>query len=105
MIRSALIFLAVSFLASPIAMAGEQSIPAQYEPYVALLKAQKQLHNAQYQSAAHRLRTLESLLAEGHASWLEVRRQQLKATNLLAKSEFIQRIRRPCSVGTRGVGW
>ena len=88
MIRSALIFLAVSFLASPIAMAGEQSIPAQYEPYVALLKAQKQLHNAQYQSAAHRLRTLESLLAEGHASWLEVRRQQLKATNLLAKANL-----------------
>ncbi len=86
MIRSALIFLAVSFLASPIAVAGEQSIPPQYQPYIALLKAQKQLHNAQYQSAAHRLRTLESLLAEGHASWLEVRRQQLKATNLLAKA-------------------
>ena len=86
MIRSALIFLAVSVLASPFAMAAEQPIPAQYRPYVALLQAQKQLHDAQYQSAAHRLRTLESLLAEGHASWLEIRRQRLTATNFLAKT-------------------
>ena len=86
MIRSAMIFLAVSVLSSPFAVAAEQPIPTQYQPYVALLQAQKQLHNAQYHSAAHRLRSLESLMAEGHASWLEVRRQQLAATNLLAKT-------------------
>ena len=86
MIRSALIFLAVFVLANPSAVFAEQPIPTQYEPYFTLLQAQKQLHNAQYQSAAHRLRALESLLAEGHASWLEVRRQRLTATNLLAKT-------------------
>ena len=86
MIRSVLIFLAVSVLANPYSVAGEQTIPTQYQAYVVLLQAQKQLHNAEYQSSAHRLRTLESLMADGHASWLEVRRQQLATTNLLAKA-------------------
>jgi len=86
MIRFALIFLAVTALASPSAAIAEQPISTQYQPYFALLQAQKQLHNAQYQSAAPRLRTLESLLAGGHASWLEVRRQRLKATNLWEKT-------------------
>ena len=87
MIRPALIFLAVTVLASPFVAAAEQPIPTQYRPYVAVLQAQQQLHHAQYESSAHRLRSLESLKANGHASWLEVRRQQLVVTNLWAKSK------------------
>ena len=89
MIRSALTFLAILVLTANLdSVAAEQPIPNQYQPYVSLLQAQKSLHDAEYQSAAQRLRSLETLKAGGHASWLEVRRQQLNTDNLLVKAKM-----------------
>lgn len=89
MIRYSLTFFVTLVLTATSSWASaKEAIPNRYQPYVSLLQAQKRLHDAEYQSAAHRLQTLESLKAAGHASWLEVRRQKLKANGLQLKTQM-----------------
>ena len=89
MIRSSLTFVAILVLTGiPGWISAEEIKPNQYRPYVSLLQAQKSLHDAEYQNAAHRLQTLEELRAGGHASWLEVRRQRLSSDSLHLKAQM-----------------
>ena len=91
MLKSTVILLALCF-SFPAIVSADQWENQDGSAYHQLLSAQQHLLQSELTQHKTRLHNLQQLEAGGHASWLEVQRQQLKTQTIEAKLHFLNQL-------------